>query len=70
MNSNEDEMAHDTGLSILKIMLLNSFNVQVLHHSLPKYQNIEIKKTSRTSKKSFDSIMMSDIVFLDTKNPI
>ena len=29
---------------------------------------IEIKKTSKTSKKSFESIMMSDIVFFDPQN--
>ena len=35
---------------------------------LPKYQTIEIKKTSKTSKKSFDSILMSGIVFPNSKN--
>ena len=40
------------------------------HTILPKYQTIGIKKTPKTSKKSFDSIIMSGIVFLDPKNPI
>ena len=39
------------------------------HTILPKYQTIEIKNTSKTSKKSFDSIMMFGIVFLDPKKP-
>ena len=38
------------------------------HTVLPKYQAIEIKNTSKTSKKSFDSIMMFGIVFLGPKN--
>ena len=44
-------------------------NITMIHNTiLPKYQTIEIKKTSKTSKKSFDSIMMSDIdVFLDPR---
>ena len=37
------------------------------HTILPKYQTIEIKNTSKTSKKSFDSIMLFDIVFLGPK---
>ena len=40
------------------------------HTILPKYQTIEIKNTSKTSKKSFDSIMIIGIVhvFLGPKN--
>ena len=38
------------------------------HTILPKYQTIEIKNTSKTSKKSFDSIMMFGIVFFGPKN--
>ena len=38
------------------------------HTILPKCQTIEIKNTSKTSKKSFDSIMMFAIVFLGPKN--
>ena len=38
------------------------------HTILPKYLTIEIKNTSKTSKKSFDSIMMFGIVFLGPKN--
>ena len=40
------------------------------HTILTKYQTIEIKKTSKTSKKSFDSIMMFGIVFLGPKTLI
>ena len=35
---------------------------------LPKYQTIEIKNTSKTSKKSFGSTIMFGIVFLGPKN--
>ena len=43
--------------------------VALMYHTiLPKYQTIEIKNTSKTSKKSFDSIMMFGIVFLGPKN--
>ena len=38
------------------------------HTIFPKYQTIEIKNTSKTSRKSFDSIMMFGIVFLGPKN--
>ena len=38
------------------------------HTILPKYQTIEIKNTSKTSKKLFDSTMMFGIVFLGAKN--
>ena len=38
------------------------------HTIMPKYQTIEIKNTSKTSKKSFDSIIMFGIVFLGLKN--
>ena len=39
------------------------------HTILPKYQTMEIKKTPKTSRKSFDSIMMSGTVLRDQKNP-
>ena len=38
------------------------------HTILRKYKTIEIKNTSKTSKKSFDSLMMFGIVFLGPKN--
>ena len=38
------------------------------HTILPKYQTLEIKNTAKTSKKSFDSIVMFGIVFLGPKN--
>ena len=38
------------------------------HTILPKYKTIEIKNTSKTSKKSYDSIKMFGIVFLGPKN--
>ena len=38
------------------------------HTILQKYQTIDIKNTSKTSKKSFDSIMMFGIVFFGPKN--
>ena len=38
------------------------------HTILPKYQTIKIKNTSKTSKKSFDSIVLFGIVFLGPKN--
>ena len=38
------------------------------HTILPKFQTIEIKNTSKISKKSFDSIMIFGIVFLGPKN--
>ena len=45
-------------------------NITMIYNTiLPKYQTIGIKKTSKTSKKSFESIMLSDIVFLDPENP-
>ena len=40
------------------------------HPILPKYQTLEIKNTSKTSKKSFDGIMMFGIVFLGPKTLI
>ena len=40
------------------------------HTILPKYQTIEIKNTSKTSKKSFDSIMMFGIVFFGPKKTL
>ena len=38
------------------------------HTILPKYQTIAIKNTTKTSKKSFDSIMMFGIVLFGPKN--
>ena len=38
------------------------------HTILPKYQTIEVKNTLKTTKKSFDSILMFGIVFLGPKN--
>ena len=40
------------------------------HTILPKYKTIEIKNTSKTSKKSFDSIMMFGIDSLVQKTLI
>ena len=37
------------------------------HTVLPNYQTIEIKKTSKTSENSFDSIKMFGIAFIDLK---
>ena len=41
---------------------------KMYHTILPKYQPIEIRNTSKTSKKSFDSIMMFAIVFLPLRS--
>ena len=43
-------------------------NITMMDHTvLPKYQTIEIKKTSKTSENTFDSIKLFGIAFLDPK---